>query len=287
MPAGQPALDPVAATDVARIPGQSRRRLRPLPARRSSVTAGLASGEKAGLIARRVLRAHRLILASQPPRLNPRGEPREWEMSERRAARLHMTQASSRRGGPARIRPRRRRIACARCCGLAPAPRVAAFNAADGEWLCRIAAPGARRFAARRSSACSGRPKPSRICGCCSRRSSGRASIGWSRRRPSSESRTLLPVLTGRTQIERAQSRPTARARRRRSRAERAAVGARTALPAAARPMPSPHGRPGGGSSSATRPARASRSPTRSDELALRTGGAADRSRGRVHRDGA
>ena len=61
---------------------------------------------------------------------------------------------------------------------------VAAFNATDGEWLCRITETGRSRVVAHGRTPDRGRPRPKRICGSCLHRSSGPVSTGWSRRRP-------------------------------------------------------------------------------------------------------
>ena len=80
---------------------------------------------------------------------------------------------------------------------------VSLFNGRDGEWR---ATHRDRRQAARarwRSARSCASRKPSPICGCASRRSSGRASISSPRRRPSSASRALVPVFTRYTAMTR------------------------------------------------------------------------------------
>ena len=132
------------------------------------------------------------------------------------------------------------------CCGSAPARRSRPSTRATASGCAaspRSAAAARPLTVERQLQAARAR---GRICGCCSRRSSARGSIGWSRRRPSSAPPALLPVWTARTQVERVNLERLRGACDRGGRAERAAVGARAARRRSGSTACSPPGRPSG-----------------------------------------
>ena len=137
---GQVTLDPVVLMDVAGIGGGSTAtRPSPLaapgPLSRMWERAGRhAAREGVERVASRFFHRHRVILTTL--RLHSSDEG----MTERRAPRLYVT-AGLASGGEIELEPGQAHYLRS-VLRLAPGAAVAAFNAADGEWLCRVAELG-------------------------------------------------------------------------------------------------------------------------------------------------
>src|SRR5438105_3358963 len=125
-------------------------------------------------------KAHPLILCLQPGRLKPAARSFDWPKTPPRASIFR----SPWQNAPRSRSMRRSRIGYAMYCGSAPARRSRPLTSATASGC----AGSSRRAAAARPSFPNGNsraPRPSRICGSSSRRSSARGSTGSSRRRAS------------------------------------------------------------------------------------------------------
>ena len=202
---------------------------------------------------------------------------------------VSMSSAVSPRGGAARARRRGRRITSARCCGSGAGDADRAVQRPRR----RMARADRRRSArrrrrGRRRHGCARKQDAAPICGSCSRRSSARGSISWSRRRPSWASARSLPVMTGARVVERVNRERLRAIARRGGGAERAADAARAARAAAARSRCIAALAAGAPPHPVRRERRrAARSPRRLRRAQPGPLGRADRTGGRVCRNGA